>query len=60
MKREDLVSFVKKFNKVKVVPTNTITKCLAELNDSEKELFLHLVDFKNGSLFKKKLEEGEI
>lgn len=60
MKRDELVSFVKKFNKVKVVSPSTILKCMDELDDAEKELFLLLVNFKNGQSFKKKLEEGEI
>lgn len=60
MKREELVSFVKSFNKIKVVSNATIANCLPELNDAEKDLFLLLVNYKNGQAFKKKLEEGEI
>lgn len=60
MKREELVEFVKRFNKVKVISSNTILKCMKELNNDEKELFLLLVNHKNGKSFKDLLDAGEI
>ena len=52
MEKGKLIEFVKEFNKSKGVSTATIMAGLKELPESDHELFMALVNYKNGTAFK--------
>ena len=60
MTKNELISFVKKFNQAKAIPMNIVMDGLKELSPSDHELFFLLINYKNEQDFKNKLEGGEI
>lgn len=60
MNNEELFSFVKKFNQSGAIPMETITKGIKILQKSDQELFMILVNYKNGKDFLNKLNNGEV
>ena len=60
MDKEEIFTFVRKFNSQSAIPTELIYSALKELNDQEQELLMVLINYKNGKDFSEKLENGEI
>ena len=60
MDKKDLFTFVKKFNKTAGISENTVIEGLKTLPQEDHELFMMLVNYKNGDEFKKRLRSGEI
>lgn len=60
MTKNELINFVKNFNNTKIIPTNVILEGLKELPAKDHQLFMMLVNYKNSTEFKKKLDNGEI
>jgi hypothetical protein len=60
MTKNELINFVKNFNNTKIIPTNVILEGLKELPARDHQLFMMLVNYKNSTEFKKKLDNGEI
>lgn len=60
MNNDDLFTFVKNFNKSGAIPMETITKGINVLPKSDQELFMLLVNYKNGKDFLNKLNNGEV
>ena len=57
MKREDLLKFVTQFNKAKPLTNSEILECLKLLPEEDHQLFIYLVNYKNGSDFVKKVSQ---
>ena len=60
MDRYDLYNFVKNFNKIENIPESAVLEGLRVLPQKDHELFITLVNYKNGKDFAKKLKNGEI
>ena len=60
MSNEELFTFVKNFNKSGSIPMETITKGINVLPKCDQELFMLLVNYKNGKDFLNKLNNGEV
>ena len=60
MKKEELFSFIKKFDKIDSIPLTTVLEGLNELTLKEHKLFMVLVNYKNGDDFLKKIINGEV
>lgn len=60
MKKEEIFSFVKKFNSIDSVPLSTVIEGLNNLSPKEHKLFMLLVNYKNGDDFLKKVKNGEV
>ncbi|MBQ8451459.1 MAG: hypothetical protein IJ538_01620 [Clostridia bacterium] len=60
MESKKLFNFIEEFNKEPVVDTETILNGLKTLTGEDRQLFMLLVNYKNGKEFLKKLDGGEI
>ncbi len=60
MKQKDLYQFVVEFNKLQFIPQKTIIEGLKTLPESDHELFMKLVNYKNSGVFRDSLDNGEI
>lgn len=60
MEKKDLISFVKNFCSSETISMQTVIQVIKELSPKEKELFVSLVNFKNGKDFMEKLKNGSI
>ncbi|MBO5884403.1 MAG: hypothetical protein J6Q51_01250 [Clostridia bacterium] len=60
MDRYDLYKFVRDFNAMGGVPQDAIFEGLKTLPKKDHELFITLVNYKNGKDFAQKLKKGEI
>lgn len=60
MKKEEIFSFVKKFNNIDSIPLTTVVEGLNKLSPKEHKLFMLLVNYKNGDDFLKKVKNGEV
>ena len=60
MTKNELFTFIKNFNATQSVSPKTILEGLKTLPESDHELFMLLVNYKNGKLFKQNLDNGEI
>lgn len=60
MTGEQFINFVHTFNQVSCVTLETIEQGLSKLPQKDHELFMLLVNYKNGNDFLKKLKEGKI
>ena len=60
MEKKELFDFVKKFNKISHVSDDTIIDGLKTLPEKDHELFMLLVNYKNGIEFKNSLKDGQI
>lgn len=60
MTKNELFEFIKKFNKVGAILPDTVIDGLKQLDKEDHELFMLLVNYKNGKDFKNKLDNGEI
>lgn len=58
MNKEDIVKFVKEFNKSKAMSTNDIVECLKKLPKKDHELFIMMVNYKNGKDFLGYVSQG--
>lgn len=59
MNKEDIVKFVKEFNKSKALSTNDIVECLKNLPKEDHELFIMMVNYKNGKDFLSYVPKGD-
>lgn len=60
MKKEDLFKFVQEFNSMRPISFKTIMEGVEKLPEKDQELFMLLVNYKNGKDFEKKLNKGDI
>ena len=60
MEKKDLFDFVKKFNFLNSIPIEVVIEGLKTLPQKDLELFMLLVNYKNGKDFSEKLFNGEI
>lgn len=59
MNKEDIIKFVKEFNKSKALSTNDIVECLKKLSKEDHELFIMMVNYKNGKDFLSYVQKGD-
>lgn len=60
MDKYDLYKFVKDFNNMGMVSHSAILEGLKTLPEKDQELFMILVNYKNGRDFETRLKKGEI
>lgn len=60
MTRSEIISFIKEFNKEESFSSDFVVETLRSLPRSDHELFLLLVNYKNGKDFEEKLRSGDI
>ena len=60
MTRSEIVNFIKEFNRLESFSSDFIVETLRYLPRSDQELFMLLVNYKNGKDFKEKLRSGDI
>lgn len=60
MSKDELFTFVSKFNALNSISISTVLDGLHKLPTKDHELFMLLVNYKNGADFAKKLKNGEV
>ena len=60
MTRNEIVTFIKNFNREQAFSSEFIVDVMRSLSKEEGEIFMQLVNYKNGKDFLKKLNSGEI
>ena len=60
MTRSEIVNFIKEFNREESFSSDFVVETLRYLPRSDQELFMLLVNYKNGKDFKEKLRSGDI
>lgn len=60
MNKNDIFSFIKKFNSFDAIPNDIIIEAMNKLSGKDIELFMLLVNYKNGKDFAQKLKNGVI
>ena len=59
MEKKVLYDFVKNFNKEKGISTEIIMEGLKTLPKEDHELFMMLINYKNGTSFKQFIQKGD-
>lgn len=60
MNKNELFSFIKEFNNSGAISNDVILEAMNHLSDKDIELFMLLVNYKNGKDFAQKLKNGVI
>lgn len=60
MDKQELISFVSKFNSSEPISLNEVLYAIKHVSAKDQELLMLLINYKNGKDFVKKLKDGEI